>query len=157
MHVSSGGSKGGKKGMNFELNLVPFIDVLSVCICFLLVTTVFMSLGSFHVSQAIGEAKQDSSKEDEKSLMVSFGNRGEIKIDTQKGQKTLGSLNIGGKDGQIDFSRLENWLKGLGQNNADQIKTVLLLPNPVTKYDDLIQVMAQFKKSSFENIGVAPL
>jgi len=35
MHVT-GSRKGRKKSMNFELNLVPFIDVLSTCICFLL-------------------------------------------------------------------------------------------------------------------------
>jgi biopolymer transport protein ExbD len=157
MQISSGGHKGRKKGVNFELNLVPFIDVLSVCICFLLVTTVFMSLGSFHVSQAIGDEKQektDSSKD--RSLMVSFGDRGIVKVALQQGQKTLRSLDFEGNRGRVDFDRLGKWLAQLSQGK-EEYKTVLLLPNPVTKYDDLIQVMAQFKQNSFENIGVAPL
>lgn len=155
MQISTGGSKGRKKGVNFELNLIPFIDVLSVCICFLLVTTVFMSLGSFHVNQAIGDEKQKTESKDE-SLMVSFGDRGEIKIDIQKGDKTLRSQGIQGKRGQVDFNRLGEWL-GQFTESQQEVKTVLLLPNPVTKYDDLIQVMAQFRENSFENIGVAPL
>ena len=56
MHVAGNSSKGRKKNMNFELNLVPFIDVLSTCICFLLVTAVFINLGSFHTNQAVGSA-----------------------------------------------------------------------------------------------------
>ncbi len=156
MNVSTGGHKGRKKGVNFELNLVPFIDVLSVCICFLLVTTVFMSLGSFHVSQAIGEATEEKDKKDQQSLMLSFGSDGEIKIDVQEGDKTLRSQGIQGVKGQVDFTGLGKWIGQLAQQNQE-IKTVLLLPQPGTKYDDLIQVMAQFRQNSFENIGVAPL
>lgn len=155
MHIPTGGSKGRKKGVNFELNLIPFIDILSVCICFLLVTTVFMSLGSFHVNQAIGDEKQNSESKDQ-SLMVSFGDRGEVKIDLQKGDRTVRSQALRGKRGQVDFNRLGRWLNQFSKEQQE-VKTVLLLPSPVTKYNDLVQVMAQFRENSFENIGVAPL
>src|SRR5262249_33183588 len=36
--------KGGKKPLNAELNLVPFIDLLSCCISFLLITAVWTQL-----------------------------------------------------------------------------------------------------------------
>lgn len=156
MYISSGSSKGRKKQTNFELNLVPFIDVLSVCICFLLVTTVFMSLGSFHVSQAIGEQKEESASATDQSLMVSFGDQGELKLDTQKGEKTIHSRQLKGLRGQVDLDQLGKVLSQM-TGNSTAIKTVLLLPHPQTKYDDLIQVMSQFRQSSFENIGVAPL
>lgn len=155
MHISSGGPRGRKKEVNFELNLIPFIDILSVCVCFLLVTTVFMSLGSFHVNQAIGDTKQDETLKDQ-SLMVSFGDRGEVKIDIQQGEKTVRSFGIKGSKGQLDFNGIEKWMKQFSQTDQE-IKTVLLLPNPVTKYDELIQLMAQFRQNSFEHIGVAPL
>lgn len=155
MHMASSGKKGGKRGMNFELNLIPFIDVLSVCVCFLLVTTVFMGLGSFNVNQAIGEAKAEKSK-DAETLTVSFGGNGEMKLDLKKGDRLVQSSNISGLKGQLNMDRLDNWVASLSSRSPD-LKTVLLLPNPMTKYEDLIQVMAQFRKNSFEDIGVAPL
>src|SRR4051812_31615014 len=74
-----GSSRGGRRKKNFELNLVPFIDVLSTCICFLLVTTVFMNLGSFHVNQAIGDAKKDEKKTG--SVTVSLGSKGDVRFE----------------------------------------------------------------------------
>jgi biopolymer transport protein TolR len=43
-----------KKDVNFELNLLPVFDVLSACTCFLLMTAVWIHLGSVDVSQALG-------------------------------------------------------------------------------------------------------
>lgn len=50
--VDSGGGGRGK-GMNFELNLVPFIDLLSVNITFLIATAVWTQIMSLQVDQAI--------------------------------------------------------------------------------------------------------
>jgi biopolymer transport protein ExbD len=49
--VDSGGGRG--KSMNAELNLVPFIDLLSVCITFLLATAVWTQFSIMQVDQAI--------------------------------------------------------------------------------------------------------
>lgn len=155
MQVATGGGKGGKKQVNFELNLIPFIDVLSVCICFLLVTTVFMSLGSFHTSQAIGDSAAAKDK-NAQSLTVSFGSGGELKLDLKKGEQLVRSFSISGERGQLNMDKLNNWVSDLSAR-APELKTVLLLPNPLTKYEDMIGVMSQFRKNSFEDIGVAPL
>lgn len=157
MHVA-GNKKGRKKSMNFELNLVPFIDVLSTCICFLLVTAVFINLGSFHVSQAVGSEK---SKQEEKkgSVTVSLGSKGEIRFEVKDVKGLRGSqalTTISGTNGQVDFKRTEEWIAGFAGQYKD-VKTVLLMPNPSSKYDDLIQLMAQFKKTSMDQIGIAPL
>ena len=37
-------SAGGKRELNSDINLVPFIDLLSVCICFLLIAAVWLQL-----------------------------------------------------------------------------------------------------------------
>jgi biopolymer transport protein TolR len=158
MHVSSGGRKGRKKNMNFELNLIPFIDVLSVCICFLLVTAVFMNLGAFHVNQAVGTSKSDSQKP-KGSLTVSMGDKGAVRIEAKdvKGLPASQSLvNFAGDNGRVNSKQIELWITSFAARFTD-VKTVLLMPNPTSKYDDLIQLMAQFKKSSIDEIGVAPL
>ncbi len=159
MHMSSGGGrKGRKKNSNFELNLVPFIDVLSTCICFLLVTAVFINLGSMHVSQAVGSEKQTAEKA-KGSVTVSLGGKGDIRFEVKdvpglKGSQGL--TTITGDDGKVNFKRTEQWIQTFASNNTD-VKTVLLMPNPYSKYDDLIQLMAQFKKSQMDQIGIAPL
>src|SRR4051812_21646576 len=106
--ISTGGSrKGRRKGLNFELNLVPFIDVLSTCICFLLVTAVFINLGSFNVNQAVGseKAKQDKPTG---TITVSLGGKGDIRFEVKDVKGLRGSqalTTIPGTSGQVNFQR----------------------------------------------------
>lgn len=159
MHVASRTGKGRKKNMNFELNLVPFIDVLSTCICFLLVTAVFINLGSFHVNQAIGSEKSNKEDKAKGSVTVSFGGQGDIRFEIKDVPGISGSasvVTIKGDNGQVDFKRSETFIASFADRYAD-VKTVLLMPNPYSKYDDLVQMMSQFKKSKMDQIGIAPL
>ena len=43
--------KGGKKPLDAAINLVPFIDLLSCCISFLLITAVWTQLARMDVTQ----------------------------------------------------------------------------------------------------------
>lgn len=51
-----------KKHLDFEINLIPCIDLLSVCICFLLLTAVWLNIGSMNVKQAIGQTTAETEK-----------------------------------------------------------------------------------------------
>jgi biopolymer transport protein ExbD len=157
MHVSSG-KRGKRKSLNFELNLIPFIDVLSTCICFLLVTAVFINLGSLHVSQAVGSEKSQAEKP-KGSVTVSLGGRGDIRFevkDVAALRNSGGLVTITGDNGKINFKRTEEWIKSFASRFGD-VKTVLIMPNAASKYDDLIQLMAQFKTAQMDQIGIAPL
>ena len=44
---------GGKRSLDFELNLVPFIDLLSCCISFLLITAVWTQMGQLETTQKL--------------------------------------------------------------------------------------------------------
>ena len=157
MHISGSGKRGRKKSMNFELNLIPFIDVLSTCICFLLVTAVFINLGSFHVNQAVGSAKTNEKEKPKGSVTASFGGSGDIRFEVKDVPGSKGStVTIKGDGGKVNFKRTEEWIQSFATQYVE-VKTVLLMPNPYSKYDDLIQLMAQFKKSSIDQIGIAPL
>jgi biopolymer transport protein ExbD len=56
--VSVEGGKGRTRKVNAELNLVPFIDLLSVCITFLIATAVWIELSSLPVDQALSDPNQ---------------------------------------------------------------------------------------------------
>lgn len=55
MGVSVEGGKGGKKSVAANLNLVPFIDLLSTLITFLIATAVWVELSSMPVDQALSD------------------------------------------------------------------------------------------------------
>ena len=54
--VASGRGGKGRKSLDAEVNLVPFIDLLSMCICFLLMTAVWVEMGAVNVKQTVGTA-----------------------------------------------------------------------------------------------------
>src|ERR1700679_3944049 len=98
----------GRRKLNFELNLVPFIDVLSTCICFLLVTAVFINLGAFDVSQAVGSDAAQSKEKPKGSVTVSLGGQGDIRFEVQNVQglkKSESLVTIHGEGGKLNFFR----------------------------------------------------
>src|SRR6218665_1447553 len=51
--IDTGGGHGGKKSVNQEIPLVPFIDFLLCCVMFLLVTAVWNQLARIQTNQSI--------------------------------------------------------------------------------------------------------
>lgn len=76
------GGKGGKKPVDAELNLIPFIDLLIVNICFLLITAVWVSMARIKVSQkgkgSAAEKKQDQPPQMRVKVVVLVGDEGYI-------------------------------------------------------------------------------
>lgn len=59
MSVSLPGGGGGRgRSMNFDLNLVPFIDLMSTIIVFLIATAVWVQITSLNVEQSIQDPNQ---------------------------------------------------------------------------------------------------
>src|ERR1044071_1965847 len=51
---------GGRRNADFELNLVPFIDLMSTCISFLLITAVWTQVSMIQIGSSIYGKKTDS-------------------------------------------------------------------------------------------------
>jgi biopolymer transport protein TolR len=60
-HIESGGGKGRK--VSLELNLVPFIDLMSVLITFLLITAVWSQVSMIQVGSSLYGKKSDQAPE----------------------------------------------------------------------------------------------
>ena len=54
---------GQKKELDAQLNLTPFIDLLSTCVCFLLITAVWIQIGTVEVKQSYGTSAKKQEKE----------------------------------------------------------------------------------------------
>ena len=58
--LDTGGGAGGRKSVDIDLNLVPFIDMMSVLVAFLLITAVWTHLGRLDVEVGAGKGAEDS-------------------------------------------------------------------------------------------------
>ena len=56
-------TKGGKKALDAEINLVPFIDLLSCCISFLLITAVWTQIAGLQVASSGGPPEPQQKQE----------------------------------------------------------------------------------------------
>jgi biopolymer transport protein ExbD len=61
--VSTGGGKGGKRAVDQEINMVPFIDLLMVTISFLLITAVWSSMARLNANAQVPSAQKKSDTE----------------------------------------------------------------------------------------------
>ena len=146
--------KGGKKNLNAELNLVPFIDLLSCCIAFLLITAVWTQISALNVASSGGppdEQKQETTI-DVKLLL------------TEKGYSlTLAGAaveipKVAGKDGTQIFDRktLDDKLKTLKATLPDQT-AITVQPEDAVAYDDLVNTVDTCMGEQLRNVTVAPL
>lgn len=147
-----------KKHLDFEINLIPCIDLLSVCICFLLLTAVWLNIGSMNVKQAIGG--QTTAETEKKPLLyVTFGQTGSINLKVQESNlvpKNLSQLSLPGVAGQLNVAELAKTINDI-KTLEPSLKTVLIQPLAQTSYEEIIALMDEFKKMNMSDLGVVPL
>src|SRR5947199_64757 len=136
----------GKKDLNFELNLIPMIDILSVCISFLLMTVVWLQAGALTAAQAVGGQSQSESK-NPPTVWAYLNPGGQIGLTLKNAPDASSRLkNIivqGSADGQVKWAQFEATMKSYEKNNID---TGIIMPSKASSYADIIQVMDDFKK-----------
>jgi len=150
--------KGRKKHLDFEINLIPFIDLLSACICFLLLTAVWVQVGSMDVKQAVG-GQPASETVKKPTLWVQMGAQGDVTLnvqDTEKVPAKLRKFAVKGVEGKTDLKQLEGAIGEL-KNLEPELRTALIQPQAQSVYEDMIVLMDEFKKQGLIDLGVSPL
>lgn len=147
-----------KKHLDFELNLIPFIDLLSTCICFLLITAVWMQIGSLNVKQAVGG--QSAAETEKKPTAWMFMEKdGTVVVDVRDSQSLAANQKkstVPSKDGKIDLDTLSKLATDL-KTVEPLLRTALIQPKPDTSYEDIINLMDAVKKAGLGDLGVVPL
>lgn len=147
----------GKKELNFELDLLPVISVLSVCICFLLVTAVWTHIGALNIEQGLG---QESTRPEVKtaSMWVSIKRSGEAVLTMKDSPKLPTNLQ------EKRFTlRSESGWRALERHAATikqmvpELKMALILPDASVNYGDVIRLMDRLKALEIGEIGIASL
>lgn len=168
--VSPGGgsSKNGRRrAMDAEINLVPFIDLLSMCICFLLMTAVWMEIGAIQIKQVVG-TKSSSPATAPYEMEVAFLNSNDFVVKIKKGGRATQRLKVSGETMPERLEKLSAALKGFSQKlgfngvaTKEQmnklVSAVRIRPKAGIPYGDIIQVMDGFRNSGFFNLGIIPV
>jgi biopolymer transport protein TolR len=144
------------KGLNFEINILPILDILSVLICFLLLTAVFMEIGTMDTRQAIADNSVAGDK-NPPSLWLTVKSDGALTLSLRDlpGAKKL-EENIAKSSKGVNWVNLENRLQALRSKWPD-LKTGVILPEAQSSYGDVIRVMDKLKQFNFEGVGISPL
>jgi biopolymer transport protein ExbD len=142
---------GGKRSANAELNLVPYIDLLSTLICFLLLTAVWSQIASLDTEGTPPGTESASSDpkppEDKVPLSVSVL---ATEIEASAGPDKVHIPYIGASP---DFKALLSTLQGWKRNWPDR-KDVTLNTDSQVPYKSLIKVMDTLTEAEFADIGV---
>lgn len=149
MSVSVGGGKGGdrRKPVGAELNLVPYIDLLTCMIAFLLITAVWTQLASVKAHQrGQGEAGTEGAPPETKIVVIVREDGFSLVVDAD--QQPLPKTGE-----ELDYDRLGKELKALKQTHPDKTD-VQVASEDVIKFDTLIQTMDQVMAAGFPEVSL---
>ncbi len=147
-----------KRNMNIELDLVAFISLLSVCICFLLLTTIWVQIGSMDVKQSVGGQAAEGAPKPEMWILMAEG--GDLKFELRNLPasvlKMFAGQKISAKEGRPNFEDLNAYISKLTQE-ASTLSMALIRPTENTPFEDIIQLMDTVRESGIQDLGVTPL
>jgi biopolymer transport protein TolR len=147
-------AKGGKKPLDAELNLVPFIDLLSCCITFLLITAVWTQIAGLQVASS-GAPPVDQKQEATVDLKLLLTEKG-YSLTMPGAQVDI--PKISGPDGQPQFDRkaLVEKIKTVKASLPEQ-NAITVQPEDAVAYDDLVSTVDTCLGEQLRNVTVAPL
>lgn len=146
------GGKSGKKPLDAAINLVPFIDLLSCCISFLLITAVWTQLARMDVTQkGQGAAGASDEKPPEPTVNLTLY----IDKDGFTFAKSTGeSTPIPMKGEEYDYTKLADILKDAKTAYPDK-NDIQVKADDSVQYQKIIRTMDIVLSAKFPDIGLS--
>jgi len=158
---------GGKRSLDAEVNLVPFIDLLSMCICFLLMTAVWIQVGSLQVKQSRGTEAAATTGPIE--LELKFLSASAIDISVKRDGRGIKKRRVESSDTESVLKRVDDGLdalivSALGKSvngslvaPGSQVASAMITPAKNVAYGDLVGALDVLRKHKIINLGVVPV
>ena len=150
---------GGKRDLDAQLNLTPFIDLLSTCVCFLLVTAVWIQIGTVEIKQRLGtDAPAD--KKETYDLDLVFIKPNELRLNLKKDGKQLKFIDVKAENSELMLTKLNDAIvtQVLASKGADApqitIATATITPRSTVNYGEMVSALDVLRKNKIVNIGV---
>jgi biopolymer transport protein TolR len=147
---------GKKKELDAQLNLTPFIDLLSTCVCFLLITAVWIEIGTVEVKQSHGTSANQEKKETFDIDLV-FKDPTEMSLNLKKNGKRVQSLKVKAENFEDMLVQLNQTIIGqvlTFKKKSIEIATATVTPRSSVNYGSLISTLDVLRKNRIVNIGV---
>jgi biopolymer transport protein ExbD len=153
---------GGRKPVDYELNLIPFIDLLSVLISFLLITAVWTQIARINVDNKVGTgAGQGQKPPDDVIIAVTIGEGGFLVSVGSLARTADGQIvpderkiEVPKVGGQLDYGELAKKLKEL-RTQYPAKGDILVRSQDKVPYKELISTMDVCLAHEFKSISVA--
>ena len=145
--ISTGG-KSGKKPLTADLNLVPYIDLLTCMVAFLLITAVWTQLARLQAQQkGQGQAGEETPPELQVKVVVVVNQEG---FNLVVGQD---QTPIPKKGADYDFERLAMELKKAKDSHPDKNDAQVASEDTI-KFDILVRAMDMAIQARFPDISL---
>ncbi|MDD5306883.1 MAG: biopolymer transporter ExbD [Deltaproteobacteria bacterium] len=131
-------SKGGKKSVDFVVNLIPTIDLLSVLISFLLITAVWTQLARIDTDQAISQNTSAPPEKQEKEKNINILITADEAVMNLTGERPPKRVPRLPEDKY--FKEVRAGLKNL-KDRAPESPKVMLAAEDKVLYKNIIQIM----------------
>jgi biopolymer transport protein TolR len=148
MSVSVQPGKGSKKSLNVELNLVPYIDLLTCMVAFLLITAVWTQLARLSAAQkGQGQAGEETPPEVQVKIVVV--------VSQEQFNLVVGTdqTPIPKKGSDYDFERLAAELKKAKDAHPDKNDVQVASEDQIV-FDTLIRTMDTVLTARFPDISL---
>jgi biopolymer transport protein TolR len=143
-------AKGGKKALDAAINLVPFIDLLSCCLSFLLITAVWTQLARMNVTQKGQGAAGSENEQVEKTIQLTlFVNKDGYDFARSTGENT----NIPLKGEEYDFIKLADVLKEAKGQYPDK-NDIQIKADDAVIYNKIIHTMDVVISAKFPDVSL---
>jgi len=146
--------KGGKKSLDVEFNLVPFIDLLSCCISFLLITAVWTQIAGLQVASSGGPPDPQQKPETTIDVKLLLTDKG-YSLTMAGAQIDIPKVN-GAQGVAYDKKTLDEKLKTLKASLPDQ-SAITVQPEDAVAYSDLVEAVDACMGQQLRNVTVAPM
>jgi biopolymer transport protein ExbD len=145
-----------KKELDFEINILPILDILSVLICFLLLTAVWVQIGTLSTQQALGD-NTISKKDNPPSLWIGVDQGGNLRLSLRDVPAANGAeTTLAGNQQGVNWNALNQKIQAL-KSQYPTLKTVVIRPEAKANYGVVIQLMDQLKHNELTDVGLSPL
>jgi biopolymer transport protein ExbD len=143
--------KGGKKPLDAAINLVPFIDLLSCCISFLLITAVWTQLARMDVTQ---KSKAPSGAVDEpptpQVTLTLYINKDGYVFSKSTGESTPIEM----KGEEYDYVKLAETMEKAKKDHPDK-EDITIKSNDSVQYNKVIRTMDIVISAKFPTISLS--